>query len=173
MWNRLTGANTSHLSAWGRLPFVLGKLWAIPCLLLCLRVENPAAATEVGRAKKLKKQKKLVSSLTQRWLSRNYLGLKTKVLEICQIFCFCPFFSLPAVTLPSNLGLLVLRGFEVTSCVCRVHSPMPVRARGLLSDGVRGGWCSRSQKETQHMHLFPSYLGAPWRHRKWGWDGNI
>lgn len=114
MQNRLTGANTSNLPVWRSLLFVVWKAlgtW-VPSFVLGSWWSSSSHRSRTW--KETKEIKTSTSPHTQRWLSRNYLGLETRDLKTCHIFCFCPFFSPPAFPLPSNLGVLLLRGFEMT-----------------------------------------------------------
>lgn len=157
MQNRLTGANTSNLPLWGSLLFVVWKAlrtW-VPSFVLGSWWFSSSHRSRTW--KETKEIKISTSPHTQRCLSRNCLGLETRDLNTCHIFCFCPFFSPPAFTLPSNLGVLLLRGFEMIFFFFnfyKVQNPMTIRvARGLQSTHwllhrVRG-YCSHSKKKNQ------------------------
>lgn len=88
MGNRLTGANTSNLSAWGRLLFVLWKALgtSVPSFVLGSWWPNNSHTTRTWKeTKEIRKKKNHEPSHTKVPFNKVF-GLKTKVLETYQIF---------------------------------------------------------------------------------------
>lgn len=170
MWNRLTGANTSNLSAWGRLLFVLWKALgtSVPPFVWRSWWSNNSHTTRTWKETKgKKKKKKPMSPLTQRCLSRKYLGLKLKFWRPVKYFLLC-FLLSPGYCCALLSGSFGPRGIWTDFCLSRVQNLMPGRARGLQS---MCPWAERivltfiEQKSTNSP--IPFLVGSPWGHRKW------
>ena len=88
MRNRLTGANTSNLSAWGRLRFVLWKALgtSVPPFVWGSWWSNNSHTTRTWKETKGKKKKKTHEPSHTTVPFKKVFGLKTTVLETYEIF---------------------------------------------------------------------------------------